>query len=225
METITLEPYNKEVNMSVNKIFKTDDPRIDFIMANYTKAMELEECLEHTKNNICIRLIKKLNKLLEEWGCDYCLEIGKNKSADYITWSETGYYDYEEAIGLYYSIEIENGWETLTGKGDYPVYLTLSADPAEGRRENSRKINAWIEKSHKIILANKNKLSSKGIRVVSGQEDWENYLVVIDLKELLLENLTTIKFSEIELRIKSKIQLLKEVVTGEKGLIKPFFNT
>ena len=211
--------------MSVNEIFKTDDPRIDFIMANYTKAMELEECLEYTKNNICIRLLKKLNKLLEEWGCDYCLEIGKNKNVDYITWSEAGYYDEEEGIGLFYSIEIDNGWEALTGKGDNHIYLTLSADSAEGRRENSRKINAWIEKSHNIILENKKKLSSKGIKVVSGQQDFEDSLVVIDLKELLLKNLTATQFSEIELSIKNKIQLLKEVITGEKGLIKPFFNT
>ena len=210
--------------MSVNEIFKTGDPRIDFIVANYTKTKELEECLEYTKNNISIRLLKRLNKLLEEWGYDYCLEIGKNKSADFITWSESGYYDEEEVIGLYYSIEILNGWETLTGKGDYPVFLSMSADRAEGRRENSRKINAWIEKSHNIILANKNKLSSKGIKVVSGQPNWEDYLVAIDLKELLLENLTKTQFSEIELSIKNKIQLLKETLTGAKGLIKPFFN-
>jgi len=207
--------------MSMNKIF--NDPRIDFIVENYAKVMELEECLEYTRDNISNRLLEKLRKLLEVWGYNYSLEIGKDKTGEYITWAESEYYDLDELIGLYYGIQIDHGWETLAGKEDYPAYLCILENRAEGRRKNSQKINAWIAKAHNTVKANRKKLLSKGINVVSSQENWGNCLVVIYLKELSLDSLSSSPFDEIELSIKSKIKLLKDTLTGEKGLIKPYF--
>jgi len=207
----------------MNDLFKTGDPRMDFVVGNYTKVVDFEECLKYTKDNFCNALLRKLKNLLEEWGYDEP-KIEKDSRGEFVWWAIPGFYHKADDVGLYYAIEIGNGWDTLIGESDYPVFLNLVSDRAEGRTRRSHQINSWIDGSYRILRDNGNYLTRKGIKVVSGQNEWENGLAAIFLKEeLSINSLSSIPFEGVKVRLKGKVKSFVDNLTGERTLIRPFF--
>jgi hypothetical protein len=208
----------------MDELFKTGDNRMDFVLENYMKVVDFEECLKHTKDNFSNSLLKRLKKLLDEWGFEN-LEIAKDRNAEWVSWEEPRFYSEANDCGLYYAIQIDNGWDTLAGRGDYPVHLGLWRQKAQGRGEGARKINIWIDNSERIVGANKDKLARNGISVVTNNPDFDGICIAVVYleKELSLASLSTIPFRDIAIQLRDKVKLFVEILTGERGLIKPFF--
>jgi hypothetical protein len=207
-------------------LFKTGDVRMDFILKYYDKVKDFEECLKFTQDNITLTILKKLKGLLSEW--DYVgVKIDKlGNGANGIWWAMPGYYNEAEGIGMYYTIEIESGWDTLAGKAEYPAWLSLTYDMSEGRSRQSKNINMWIDKIGNTLSTSKRKsgLSKKGIKVVYDDTEWEDTLAAMYLDgELSLESLSTQPFKNIESRLHNKIELFVNNLTGRKDIMRPYF--
>lgn len=208
----------------MDEMFKTGDNRMDFVLENYKKVVDFEECLKHTKDNFPNSLLRKLKKMLDEWGFEN-LEIAKDKNAEWVSWEESSFYSEATDCGFYYAIQIDNGWDSLTGKGDYTVHLGLWQKKAEGRGERASEINTWIDNSERIVAANKDKLAKNEISVVINNPDFDEICIAVVYleKELSLDSLSTIPFRDIAIQLRDKVQFFVDILTGEKGLIKPFF--
>ena len=199
----------------MGKIFETGDRQMDFILTNYSKVRDLEECLNYTKLNFHISLLKKLKFLLEDWGYKYPIVV-KKYGEDYLFWGDSEYY--HNGVGLYYAVEIGTGWDTLAGVDDNRIIVKLDAEIDDNQQENDQKLNDWISAARQHVRANQCELIKKGIRVEG------NAVAEMDLtEELCLKNLSISPFEEIAITLKNKIGLFVESLTGKEGLIGPFF--
>src|SRR5438552_1035314 len=106
----------------MDRIFRTGDRRTDFIIKNYSKVLDLQECREHAESHLPDALQKRVRALLETWGYRQP-KIDKQS----LRWADEGYYD--SSTGIRYCIE-SFSWGSLiwNGEGGYPVYLCVYYD-------------------------------------------------------------------------------------------------
>jgi hypothetical protein len=196
------------------EIMKTGDKRIDFILENYAKVLDLQECIRLTENEYPKVLKKDIGNWMKEWGYPV-----PDEEDGRLWFADNRFYDSENEYGAYY--EIENiTWNGLSEKvsKEFP-YICLFVD-----NKRSSAFRSWLKRSETDLQKRASTIKEKGIEVVVGKAGWPNYLAIMNLSvPLNIEVLTREPIQLIKRRLAEKLKVFTKTLTGKGGLIKPLY--
>lgn len=195
----------------MKNIFMTNDPRVDFIIENYKKVVDLQECYELTTTKYPVAIKNEMLRLLKDM--DYEKPFIDKDSIIFFDPNEK-YYDYDRDVGVFYQIGYFN-WETLTASKEEDGIEICSWVDKNNKLKNFK---SWLEKTTQNLKSNRNKLKNY---ITSFDEN--DCCVKMYLHNLLsVKNLSKNDFEKIRENLRKKIKQFTSILTGENGIIQPF---